>query len=37
MKAGSMEGLIGASMNMELSRTPMRVLRRQSAEVIRKQ
>lgn len=25
MKAGSMEGLIGASVNMELSRTPMRV------------
>lgn len=27
MKAGSMEGLIGASMNMELSRTPMRVFK----------
>ena len=25
MKAGSMEGLIGASLNMKLSRTPMRV------------
>lgn len=25
MKAGSMEGLIGASVNLELSRTPMRV------------
>ncbi len=25
MKAGSMEGLIGASINMKLSRTPMRV------------
>lgn len=25
MKAGSMEGLIGASVNMKLSRTPMRV------------
>lgn len=27
MKAGSMEGLIGASVNMKLSRTPMRVYR----------
>ena len=27
MKAGSMEGLIGASVNMKLSRTPMRVFK----------
>lgn len=27
MKAGSMEGLIGASLNMKLSRTPMRVFK----------
>lgn len=27
MKAGSMEGLIGASLNMKLTRTPMRVFR----------
>ena len=27
MKAGSMEGLIGASLNMKLTRTPMRVFK----------
>lgn len=40
MKAGSMEGLIGASVNMELTRTPMRVYkdaeRRGDTEVMKR-